>query len=95
MGCHSTATAVQEASQRSLDRCSEAEREIETLRNRLAELEGQDSSRDAVVALETKVDELEEVGIFSALRMFLREVFAGSLSYCRVKAGKRLEEKRR
>lgn len=35
---------------------------METLRNRLAELEGRDSSRDAVVALETKVDELEQVG---------------------------------
>lgn len=51
----------QEASQRSLERCSEAEGEIETLRSRLAELEGRDSGRDAVVALETKVDELEEV----------------------------------
>eukprot|EP00752_Nemacystus_decipiens_P014181 g12611.t1 len=51
---------LQEASQRSLDRCSEAEREVETLSKRLAELEGRDSGRDAVVALETKVDELEQ-----------------------------------
>lgn len=51
----------QEASQRSLERCSEAEGEVETLRSRLAELEGRDSGRDAVVALEIKVDELEEV----------------------------------
>eukprot|EP00903_Cladosiphon_okamuranus_P012223 g11463.t1 len=51
---------LQEASQRSLGRCSEAEREIETLKSRLAELEGRDSNRDAFVALETKVDELEQ-----------------------------------
>lgn len=51
----------QEAAQRSLDRCLEAEAEIEELRGRLAELEGRQSGRDAVVALETKVDELEQV----------------------------------
>ncbi|CAM9412371.1 unnamed protein product, partial [Ectocarpus sp. 8 AP-2014] len=51
---------LQEATQRSLDRCSEAEGEVETLRNRLAEVEGHDASRGVVVALETKVDELEQ-----------------------------------
>ncbi|CBJ28848.1 kinesin family-like protein [Ectocarpus siliculosus] len=51
---------LQEATQRSLDRCSEAEGEVETLRNRLAEVEGRDASRGVVVALETKVDELEQ-----------------------------------
>ncbi|CAN0526173.1 unnamed protein product, partial [Ectocarpus sp. 12 AP-2014] len=51
---------LQEATQRSLDRCSEAEGEVETLRNRLAEVEGRDASRHVVVALETKVDDLEQ-----------------------------------
>lgn len=32
------------------------------MRDRLTELEGRDSSRDVVVALETKVDEVEQVG---------------------------------
>lgn len=58
----------QEASQWSLDRCSEADREIETLRSRLNELEGRNSSRDVVVALETRVDELEQVTFFSCFR---------------------------
>ncbi|CAN0536007.1 unnamed protein product, partial [Ectocarpus sp. 12 AP-2014] len=34
--------------------------EVETLRNRLAEVEGRDASRHVVVALETKVDDLEQ-----------------------------------
>lgn len=57
----------QEASQRSLERCSEAEAEVETLRSRLAELEGRDSGRGSVVALEIKVDELEEVIVIVVL----------------------------
>ena len=52
--------AFQNAAQRSLDRVSEAESEISTLRARLAEAEERGSGRDAIVALETKVDELEE-----------------------------------
>lgn len=69
----------QEASQRSLERCSEAEGETERLRSRLAELEGRYSGRDAVVALETKVDELEQVIVVS---LFVGYVPYGTCVWC-------------
>ena len=51
---------LQSAAQRSLDRCSEAEVEVATLRARLAEAEERSTNRGSIVALETKVDGLEE-----------------------------------
>lgn len=52
----------QEAAQRSLDRCADAEAQAETLRERVAQLEAArgKAARSTVAALETRVDELEE-----------------------------------
>ena len=52
--------SLQESSKRSLDRCSAAEAELETLRARLAEIEGRHNANGAVAMLETRIDELEE-----------------------------------
>ncbi|CAM9506922.1 unnamed protein product, partial [Sphacelaria rigidula] len=54
---------LQEAAQRSLDRCADAESEADALRAKIAQLEASTSTstdRSAIVALETRIDELEE-----------------------------------
>lgn len=55
-------TITQESSQRSLDRCADAEAEVEALRSQVTELRarGSDAERAVVAELETRVDELEE-----------------------------------
>lgn len=59
----STSPVVQDAMQRSIDRCVDAENEAENLRARVAEMEQREDSaanRNTLAALETRVDELEE-----------------------------------